>query len=45
MGTNKPIFSELNADDSEATEIESLCMNCHANVRLHMIAMNTLYAS
>lgn len=29
----KPIFRELNADDPdpEATEIESLCMNCHAN--------------
>lgn len=33
----KPIFRELNADDPdpEATEIESLCMNCHANVSKH----------
>ncbi|KAL3286552.1 hypothetical protein HHI36_001055 [Cryptolaemus montrouzieri] len=33
MGSNKPLFRELNADDPEpeATEIESLCMNCHAN--------------
>lgn len=33
MGTSKPIFCELNADElqSEATEIESLCMNCHSN--------------
>ncbi|XP_018579660.1 zinc finger protein ZPR1 [Anoplophora glabripennis] len=32
MGTNKPLFRNLNADDPdpEATEIESLCMNCHA---------------
>lgn len=31
---NTPIFRELNADDPdpEATEIESLCMNCHSNV-------------
>lgn len=31
----KPIFRPLNADDPdpEATEVESLCMNCHANVR------------
>ncbi|KAF2900788.1 hypothetical protein ILUMI_05388 [Ignelater luminosus] len=30
---NIPIFRELNADDPdpEATEIESLCMNCHSN--------------
>ncbi|GLV40618.1 Zpr1 [Carabus blaptoides fortunei] len=29
----KPIFRPLNADDPdpEATEVESLCMNCHAN--------------
>ncbi|XP_045469792.1 zinc finger protein ZPR1 [Harmonia axyridis] len=31
MDNNKPIFPELNADDSGATEIESLCMNCHSN--------------
>ncbi|EFA05991.1 zinc finger protein ZPR1 [Tribolium castaneum] len=33
MGASKPIFRDLNADDPEpeATEIESLCVNCHAN--------------
>lgn len=33
MGTTKPLFPELNADDleQEATEIQSLCMNCYAN--------------
>ncbi|XP_044746422.1 zinc finger protein ZPR1 [Coccinella septempunctata] len=31
MGSSKPIFPELNPDDPEATEIESLCMNCHSN--------------
>ncbi|KAJ8941365.1 hypothetical protein NQ314_010428 [Rhamnusium bicolor] len=32
MGAPKPLFRDLNADDleQEATEIESLCMNCHA---------------
>lgn len=38
-GTKKsqPIFRELNADDSEseATVIESLCMNCGKNVSIH----------
>uniref|UniRef100_A0A6P7FPP1 Zinc finger protein ZPR1 n=1 Tax=Diabrotica virgifera virgifera TaxID=50390 RepID=A0A6P7FPP1_DIAVI len=31
MGATKPIFRDLNPDDPEpeATEIESLCMNCH----------------
>lgn len=30
----KPIFRDLTAEDPEpeVTEIESLCMNCHANV-------------
>lgn len=34
MGASKPLFRDLNPDDPEpeATEIESLCMNCHANV-------------
>ncbi|KAG5869771.1 hypothetical protein JTB14_014703 [Gonioctena quinquepunctata] len=33
MGTVKPLFRDLDADDPEpeSTEIESLCMNCHAN--------------
>ncbi|XP_057663783.1 zinc finger protein ZPR1 [Diorhabda carinulata] len=33
MGSVKPIFRDLNADDPEpeTTEIESLCMNCHEN--------------
>ncbi|RZB38653.1 zinc finger protein ZPR1, partial [Asbolus verrucosus] len=33
MGSAKPIFRDLSADDPEpeTTEIESLCMNCHAN--------------
>nr|CAH7746195.1 unnamed protein product [Callosobruchus chinensis] len=31
MGTTKPLFRDINADDPdpETTEIESLCMNCH----------------
>lgn len=34
MGSNKPIFRDLNADDPdhEATIVESLCMNCQENV-------------
>ncbi|XP_063905343.1 zinc finger protein ZPR1 [Zophobas morio] len=33
MGTSKPLFRDLDPDDPEpeTTEIESLCMNCHAN--------------
>ncbi|CAH0550065.1 unnamed protein product [Brassicogethes aeneus] len=33
MGTNQPIFRDLNPDDPdpEATVIDSLCMNCHAS--------------
>lgn len=36
MGTTKPLFRDLNAEDPEpeATEIESLCMNCHATVSM-----------
>ncbi|KAJ8925894.1 hypothetical protein NQ315_009746 [Exocentrus adspersus] len=32
MGTTKPLFRDLNADDPEpeTTEVDSLCMNCHA---------------
>lgn len=39
MGSTKPIFRELNADDPEpeATEIESLCVNCHANVSIKIV--------
>lgn len=30
----QPIFKELNADEEpEVTEIESLCLQCHKNVR------------
>lgn len=34
MDTKKPLFREINADDPdpEATEIDSLCMNCHETV-------------
>lgn len=34
MGTTKPLFRELNADDPdpEATVIDSLCMNCQEQV-------------
>lgn len=34
--TAKPVFRDLQADDPdpEATEIESMCMNCGENVRL-----------
>lgn len=34
MDVTKPLFRDLNADDPdpEATELESLCMNCHATV-------------
>jgi len=33
MVSNDPVFSNLSADDinSEPTEIESMCMNCHEN--------------
>jgi hypothetical protein len=36
MGSTKPIFRDLDPDDPEpeTTEIESLCMNCHSNVRI-----------
>ena len=34
----KPMFQELNApldlNELETSEIESLCMNCHENVKL-----------
>lgn len=30
--TDKPVFRNLEADDAETTEIESLCVNCHENV-------------
>lgn len=38
----KPIFRDLDADDPdpEATEIESLCMNCHSNVIHPLIKSN-----
>lgn len=29
--TDKPVFRNLEADDAETTEIESLCVNCHEN--------------
>lgn len=34
MGTMKPLFRELHADDPdpEATQIDSLCMNCQETV-------------
>lgn len=34
MESTKPLFRDINADDPdpEATEIESLCMNCHETV-------------
>lgn len=34
--TEKPIFRNINADDPEVTEIESFCVNCHANVSIHL---------
>lgn len=32
MATSEPVFKNLDASDAEVTEIESLCVNCHANV-------------
>lgn len=34
--TEKPVFRDLSADDPdpEVTEVESMCMNCHKNVRI-----------
>ena len=36
MATSKPLFQDLDKqidlDDLETSEIESLCMNCHENV-------------
>lgn len=42
---NKPIFRDLNPDDpdQEATEVESLCMNCYSKVcsnNFHIIIEN-----
>lgn len=37
------LFRALNADDPEATEIESLCMECGENVRDTTIQYNILY--
>lgn len=33
---DKTLFGELSADDPDqvVTEIESMCMNCHDNVRI-----------
>lgn len=31
MSENKPLFLDINADNPETTEIESLCMHCHEN--------------
>lgn len=31
MSENKPLFLDLDADNPETTEIESLCMQCHEN--------------
>lgn len=33
MSASKPVFKNIDADESEVTEIESLCINCHENVR------------
>lgn len=35
MSENKPLFRELDGDDTdpEATVVESMCMNCQGNVR------------
>lgn len=34
MGTSKPLFRDINADDPdpEVTEVDSLCMNCQETV-------------
>jgi hypothetical protein len=33
-----PIYVNLSADDSETTEIESICMNCYKNVSSRMFS-------
>lgn len=43
----KPLFRNLNADDSdpEATEIESLCLNCEENVSMQSYLCSFKYRS
>lgn len=42
---SKPIFRPLNADDPdpEATEVESLCMNCYAKVNYCLTCITLIH--